>query len=273
MDNIKLDTKALAHRAKILKIIDRARRGHIISAFSILEILRVLYDDVLSLDHRKPFWADRDRFILSKGHGCLALYVILAEKGFFPEDELYKFCQAGALLGGHPEYGKIPGVEASTGSLGHGLAIGIGIALNGVLDNKSYRTFVLLGDGECNEGSIWEAAMIATKHKLGRLVVLVDYNKMQCTSSTYEILDLEPFAEKWKSFGFEVAEVDGHDLTSIRQTLLNIEYTAKKPHAVICHTTKGKGIPILENNVEWHHKSGITDDEIKMLLSGLERRI
>ncbi len=270
MHNNKLDSRSITLRRQILNIIEHARRGHILSAFSIMEILRVLYDDVLKVRPDKPLMPDRDRFILSKGHGCLALYTILADKGFFPEEELYRFCSPGAMLGGHPEYLKIPGVEASTGSLGHGLSIGIGIALNGKIDGNDYRTYVLTGDGECNEGSVWEAALCAAKHKLDRLVVIVDYNKMQCYGNTCDVMDLEPFAGKWLGFGFAVKEVDGHDVQAIRNALLDVPFENGKPSVIICHTIKGKGIGFLEGNASWHHKAKVSDNELRDLKEGLE---
>jgi len=269
-NNIKLDKISIDYRKKILEIISYARRGHIPSAFSIIEILRVLYDDVLRIDCQNPLWEDRDRFILSKGHGCLAIYVILAQKGFFRKHELHSFCKSTSILGGHPEYGKIPGIEASTGSLGHGLSIGAGIALNGKIEKKDYRTFVLLGDGECNEGSIWEAAMCASKHRLNRLTAIIDYNKMQSYSTTHEVQELEPFADKWKSFGFYVYETDGHDIDALRAILTKTPLHNEMPTAVICHTVKGKGISSLENNPSWHHKSGLSDEIIQKLIKELE---
>ncbi len=265
-----LDKKSIEFRKKILRMIDHARRGHIGSALSIVEIIRVLYEDVLRLDPKNHLWEDRDRFILSKGHGCLALYVALAERGFLPAAELSKFCAFGSILGGHPQYGKVSGVEASTGSLGHGLSIGVGIALNGRIEKKNYRTFVLLGDGECNEGSVWEAAMCASKHKLDRLIALIDYNTMQCYGTTYEVQDLEPFAGKWRSFGFSVKEVDGHDMEALRSVLKKTPFEKDRPQAIICHTVKGKGLRSLEGHAPSHHKSRISDEEIGTLLKELE---
>lgn len=270
MKKARLDGKSIEFRKKILKIVESARRGHIGSALSIVEIIRVLYEDVLRVNSRDPLWDERDRFILSKGHGCLALYVALAEKGFIQDSELLRFCKFDAMLGGHPQYGKIPGVEASTGSLGHGLSIGIGVALRGKLDNKDYRTFVLLGDGECNEGTVWEAAMCASKHKLNRLTVLIDYNKMQCYGPTAIVMDLEPFADKWRSFGFNVKEVDGHEIGALRNILKNTPFDAQRPQAVICHTVKGKGVSSLEAHAPSHHKSKISDDEMETFFKELE---
>ena len=264
-----LDTRSKALRQTIVRMMEFSRRGHLGSAFSIVEILRVLYDDVLRYDANNPKWDQRDRLILSKGQGCMALYVFLAEKGFIPESELWKFCQTDGILGGHPEH-KVPGVEASTGSLGHGLSIGIGFALNARFHKSSYRTFVIIGDGESNEGSIWEAAMSAGKHKLSNLTVIVDYNKHQSYASTFEVQDLEPLADKWTSFGFASVEVNGHDVGEIRAALSKVPISPDKPTALICHTVKGKGVGFTENNMEWHHKNRITDDEVRALLAELE---
>lgn len=251
-------------------MMEAAGRAHLGSAFSVVEILRALYDEVLRYDPKNPRWPDRDRCILSKGHGCLALYVLLAEKGFFPEAELSKFCKRDGILGGHPEYGKVPGIEASTGSLGHGLSIGIGFALNAKYEKADYRVFVVVSDGECNEGSLWEAAMCASKHKLSNLIVLVDYNKQQSYSTTYEVLNLEPFADKWRAFGFAVQEIDGHSLEQLRIVLGRTPFHPEKPSIVICHTIKGKGVSFVENNLHWHHKNKITNEEIRALLAELE---
>ena len=248
-----------------------ARRGHVGTSLSPVEVLRVLYDSVLRYRPEEPAWRGRDRFLLSKGHGCIALYVLLAEKGFFPEEELWKFCRFDGMLGGHPDP-KVPGIEVSTGSLGHGLPIGVGMAINARYERSSHRVFVLLGDGECDEGSVWEAAMSAAKHRLDHLVVLVDYNKQQSYSSTYEVLDLEPFADKWRSFGFACREVDGHDVASLEQMCAALPFAPGKPSAIICHTVKGKGIAFAENDLKWHHRSSIKESDIDALLKALEVR-
>jgi len=257
-------------RCQIVRMLEKGGRGHVGSAFSLVEMLRVLYDEVLKYDPKNPRSPQRDRFILSKGHGCLALYVLLAEKGFFPESELWKFCKVDGILGGHPEYGKVPGVEASTGSLGHGLSFGVGFALNARYEKTGYLTFVVCSDGESNEGSLWEAALCASKHKLSNLTVLVDYNKQQSYSTTYEVLDLEPYADKWRAFGFAVEEVDGHSVEQLRAALKRTPFNPQKPSAIICHTIKGKGISFVENNLNWHHKNKVTEDEVKSLLAELE---
>jgi len=266
----RLDERSKDLRRTIIHMLRAARRGHLGAAFSLVEILRVLYDDVLRFDPQRPRWPGRDRCILSKGHGCLALYAILADKGFFPAAELDKFCAVDGILGGHPDAGKVPGVEASTGSLGHGLSIGLGFALHARLAGAPTRVFVILGDGECNEGSVWEAAMCAGKHRLSHLTAIVDYNKHQSYSSTAEVQDLEPFADKWRSFGFEAREVDGHDVEALRETLQSTPFSPDRPSALICHTVKGRGVSFAENNMQWHHKAKISEADIQALLAALE---
>lgn len=264
-----LDARSRDLRRTIVRMLEAGGRGHVGSALSLVEILRVLYDDILRYDSTDPKWPGRDRFILSKGHGCMALYPLLAEKGFFPESEMWKFCKSDGILGGHPEI-SIPGVEASTGSLGHGLSIGIGLAIFARYEQAGHRVFVVIGDGESNEGSIWEAALCAGKQKLSNLVVIIDYNKQQSYSSTYEVQNLEPLADKWRSFGFAVSEVDGHDVEALRSQFQGVPLDASKPTAIICHTVKGKGFSFVENNMEWHHKNRVTDEEIQSLLEELE---
>ncbi len=268
-NSLSLDYRSKQLRRKIIEMVEKSsKRGHIPSAFSSIEILRVLFDNVLQYNPKNPKWGQRDRFILSKGHGCLALYILLAEKGFFPEEELWNFCLRDGMLGGHPTH-KTPGIEVSTGSLGHGLPIGIGFALNAKYEKANYRTFVVIGDGEADEGSIWEAAMCAGKHKLSNLVVVVDYNKHQSYGSTREVQDLEPFADKWKSFGFAVREVDGHNLEELNKVFSDLPIEQDKPNVIICHTIKGKGVDFLENNLTWHHKSNISDEEFERLYACL----
>ena len=239
---------------------------------SLVEILRVLFDSFLSFRASEPEWSERDRFILSKGHGCLALYALLADKKFFPIDALDQFCHSGGILGGHPEYGKVPGVEASTGALGHGLPIGVGMALAGRIRKQRYRVVVATGDGEINEGSNWEAAMSAAKHQLESLSVFVDYNKLQSYGSTKEVCDLEPLADKWKSFGFSVREVDGHDVHLLESCVNDLPFEANKPSAVICHTVKGKGFEFAEGRPEWHHKSRFSAEDINRIYAAIEEK-
>lgn len=266
-----LDERSLALRRKIVDVLASSRRGHVGAAFSLVEILRVLYDDILRYDPHRPAWRDRDRFILSKGHGCLALYVLLAEKGFFPEEELERFSMFNGILGGHPDARKTPGVEASTGSLGHGFSIGLGMALHARLEGAAYRVFVVVGDGECDEGAVWEAAMAAGKHQVSNLAVIIDYNEMQSYGETRLVQTLEPFADKWRSFGFSVAEVNGHDVVALRAAFRMLPLDRNRPSAVICHTVKGKGLAFAEQNPAWHHKSRLTDEEIGQLYAALER--
>lgn len=264
-----LDERSRHLRRQIVRVLERGGRGHLGTSLSLVEILRVLFDKVLRYDARNPAWPDRDRFILSKGHGCITLYVMLQEKGYFPEEELWKFCRFDGILGGHPDP-KVPGIEVSTGSLGHGLPIGVGMAVSAKRARADHRVFVVLGDGECNEGSVWEAAMSASKHKLDNLVTMVDYNKQQSYGSTYEVLDLEPFAAKWEVFGFATREVDGHDVAALESILASVPFAPGKPSAIICHTVKGKGIGFAENNLKWHHKSSIKQGEVEELLRAIE---
>jgi transketolase len=249
---IKLRQKAAFLRRKILDMVTQANSGHLGSAFSMVELLVVLYNKILNIDPENPDWEERDRFILSKGHGCVALYAVLAEKGFFSADILDSFCQQGSILGGHPEMQKVPGIEASTGSLGHGLSMAAGISLAAKADKAGYRTYCLLGDGECNEGSVWEAALFAAHHKLENLVVIVDYNKLQSSGPVDEILALDSLAAKWEAFGWEVIEMDGHNITRIFQTLQKMPLKQGKPCAIIADTVKGKGVSFMENVVRWH---------------------
>ena len=265
-----LDARSRHLRRLVVKALDGGGRGHLGSSLSLIEILRVLYDDVLCHRPGDPAWAARDRCILSKGHGCLALYAVLADHGYFPADALSDFCGPLSFLGGHPERGKVPGVEASTGALGHGLAIGVGMALALGLGRRSSRVVVVMGDGEIDEGSVWEAALAAAKHRLGRLTAVIDYNKLQSYGPTAEVLELEPLADKWRSFGFAVCEVDGHDVEALRGVFLNPHEAGDQPAAVICHTVKGKGIPFAENDPAWHHKSRIPAHQIAAMMAALE---
>lgn len=266
---LRLDERSILLRRLAVRALDGGARGHIGSSMSLVEIMRVLYDDILRYRADEPDWAERDRCILSKGHGCIALYVMLAEKGFFPHSVLDTFCRRDSILGGHPESGKIPGVEASTGALGHGLPIGVGRALGLRIKGSDARVFVITGDGELNEGSVWEAALSATKHRLANLTVLIDYNKVQSAGPTAEILDLEPLADKWRAFGFAVAEVDGHDVAALRQVLRSVPFERERPSLIICHTVKGKGLAFAENDANWHHKSSIKKDLIDQMYAAL----
>jgi len=264
-----LDARSRKLREMVIDALDGGGRGHPGAALSLIEIMRVLYDDVLRYRAEEPDWAERDRCILSKGHGCLALYAILADKGFFPVQELRRQCHPDAMLGGHPEAHKIPGVEASTGALGHGLSIGVGMALAVRLQGRNSRVFVIMGDGETNEGSVWEAALSATKHRLDNLIAIIDRNKLQSYGPTAEVLDLEPMADKWRSFGFAVREADGHDVASLRDGFAAQPYEPGKPNLLICHTVKGRGIPEAEHNPTWHHKARLSPEQVAELRKAL----
>lgn len=263
------DARSRGLRRVIVETMRCAGRGHLASALSLVEILRALYDDVLRVDPANPGWPGRDRLILSKGHGCLALYALLADKGFFPAGELERFCAAEGILGGHPERGKIPGVEASTGSLGHGPPIGVGMALSARLDGRASRVFVIIGDGEAGEGSVWEAAQCAAKHGLDNLTIVVDYNKMQSYGPVAEVSPLEPFCDKWRAFGFAATEVDGHDPAALATLFRRVPLVPGRPTAIVCHTVKGKGFAETEGNLAWHHKSKIADETVACFLEQL----
>lgn len=262
---MKLDKRSKYLRSLVLKGLFGSNRGHMGSAMSLIEILRVLYDDILNFNPKKKLEA-RDRLILSKGHGCLAMYAILVDKGFIKLKELDGVSKFNSKLGGHPEH-KINGIEASTGSLGHGLPIGLGMALAAKIKKQKHKVIIIMGDGEINEGSVWEAAMSIAKHNLTNLKIIIDYNKIQSYGFTKEVLDLEPLKKKWQSFGFHVSELNGHnvrhlksDLTKFKKNLIN------KPSVTICHTVKGKGFYFAENNPLWHHKNSFSEEERRLLL-------
>lgn len=269
--HIRLDERSIYLRSLVTECLFGGGRGHMGSAMSLIEILRVLYDDILKYNQKKPNDKKRDRLILSKGHGCLALYALLADKNFFEKKILRSASKFNSILGGHPEYGKVPGVEASTGALGHGPAIGVGMALSAKLKNMKYKTFVIVGDGEINEGSFWETSMIASKYKLNNFHLIIDYNKIQSYGKTKEVLDLEPLKDKLKSFGYKVSEVNGHSVKQLNKYFKNIKNRIKKPTALICHTVKGKGFPFAENNPFWHHKNFFTEHEVQKINKYLKK--
>src|SRR5215471_19303945 len=264
-----LDERSKYLRRLVVRALEGGERGHVGSSMSLVEIMRVLYDDILRYRPNEPKWRDRDRMILSKGHGCIALYVMLADKGFIPFNTLDTFCGRDSILGGHPEASKVPGVEASTGSLGHGLSFGVGMALAQRIRRSDSRVFVVMGDGEINEGSVWEAAMCAGKHKLAHLAAIIDYNKIQSAGFTRDIQDLEPLLDKWRAFGFAAIEVDGHDVAALRAVFTRVPFAADRPTAVICHTVKGRGIGFAENDPGWHHKSRFARGEIDRMRAEL----
>lgn len=236
-------------------MVSRSKSSHVGSALSIVEILVVMYFKILKIDPHNPQDDDRDRFILSKGHASSALYATLSERGFFPEDFLDKYYMDGGILPGHLDRNTALGIEMSSGSLGHGLSIGAGMAIAAKHDNKKNKIYVLMSDGECDEGSVWEAAMLASHLKLDNLVAIVDYNKIQSFGRVKEVIDLEPFSDKWTSFGWAVKEVDGHDLSDLTDALESLPIEPGKPSIIIAHTVKGKGVSFMEDKLEWHYKS------------------
>lgn len=267
-DLLKFSNLAIKIRAHALRMVHKANASHIGTCLSIADILAVLYKGILRIDPNRPDWPDRDRFILSKGHGCAALYAVLAECGFFPKKWLDTYCQDGAHLAGHITHHGVPGVEVSTGSLGHGLPIGCGMALAGKHEGRPYRIFVILSDGELDEGSNWEAILFASQHHLDNLVATVDYNKIQSFGIVKEVLDLEPLADKWRAFRWAVREIDGHDHRQIEAALASVPFEAGKPSVIIAHTVKGKGVSFMENQLAWHYKSP-NDEQLKQALTEL----
>jgi transketolase len=250
------DTRELAARIRrhALQMTSRGGTAHIGSIFSVADVLAVLYGRVLRVAPAGPSHPDRDRFILSKGHAGAGVYAALAELGFIPVELLREHAQNGAVLSGHVSSKGIPGVELSTGSLGHGLGVGTGMALAARLAGRENRVFVVMSDGECDEGSNWEAIQFAGHHRLGRLTAVVDYNKMQSLKSTEDTLGLEPFADKWRAFRWEVIEVDGHDHAGLAAALDGERQPTAPPTCVIAHTVKGKGVSFMENRVLWHYR-------------------
>ncbi len=252
-----LELRELARRIRVhsLRMTQRAKSSHVASSMSMAEILAVLYRRILRLRPESPDASDRDRLILSKGHACAGLYAVLAECGFFPLDWLDSFYIDGAKLPGHATADGIPGVEISTGSLGHGLPVACGMALAAKRDGRGHRVFAVLSDGECDEGSNWEAILFAPQHELDNLVVIVDYNKIQSLASVKEVLELEPFVEKWRAFRWAVREVDGHDVAALIDLLAGLPFEPGRPSCLIAHTVKGKGVSFMENTVLWHYRS------------------
>lgn len=267
-DLVKFRDLAVKIRAHALRMTHRANASHVGTCLSMADILAVLYSGSLRVDPKQPDWPDRDRFILSKGHGAAALYAVLAEQGFFPKEWLETYCQDGAHLAGHITHHNVPGVEVSTGSLGHGLSIGCGMAMAGKRSGQHYRLFVLLSDGECDEGSTWEAALFAPQHHLDNLIAIVDHNKLQAFGAVKEVLDLEPLANKWRAFNWSVQEIDGHDYGQIEDALLKVPFEVGQPSCIIAHTIKGKGISFMENQLAWHYKSP-NDEELQQALAEL----
>ena len=253
------DPKTLAWliRRNGLEMTHLSRGSHIGSVLSVAEIIAVLYASVLNVDPKEPKKPDRDRLILSKGHAGSAVYAALAETGFFPVEQLKTHYANGSILSGHVSHKGVPGVEVSTGSLGHGLGVGVGMALGAKMDGAQWRTYVVLGDGECDEGSVWEAALQAAQYKLDRLVAVIDYNHMQSLATVDETLRLEPFEQKWKDFGWNAMSVDGHNTEALQKAFDWAKENAgsRKPSVILAHTVKGKGVSFMENDILWHYRT------------------
>lgn len=247
-----LENKCSRVRKNIMEMAMLNNGGHVGPALSLVEIMVVIYERISRINSKNYKNQNRDRIILSKGHGCLVLYSILHECKILSKKTLKTYCKSDSILGGHPEH-FVPGVEASTGSLGHGLPISVGLAISAKIKKEKFKTIVIVGDGELNEGSNWEAMMMASKHKLNNLLLIIDYNKIQSYGFNKDILDLEPLKDKMNSFGFFTHEVDGHNLNKVEKKIRHCFNNKSKPSALICHTVKGKGIKIAENNPEWHY--------------------
>jgi transketolase len=260
-----LRARARAVRAAIVTMAHTGKTAHTGSALSSADLLVALYFHALQIDPEKPAAESPDRFVMSKGHGCMAYYATLAERGYFPKEKLASYSQNGSTLAEHPSPFGTPGCEVATGSLGHGLSIASGAAMARKLAGRPGRQFALLSDGECNEGSVWEAAMFASGKKLDNLVVLVDYNKWQAMGRSNEVTGLAPLADKWRAFGFATREIDGHDLLAITACLDAVPLEVGKPSAIIAHTVKGKGVSFMEDDLEWHYRPPNREDLARAL--------
>jgi transketolase len=247
-----LQALAKVIRRDIIEMIGTAGSGHPGGSLSAVEIVVQLYFDFMRLDPRNPKWPDRDRFILSKGHACPVLYSAMAEAGFTPKDQLKTLRKMGSMYQGHPDVRFLPSLEASTGSLGEGLSVALGMGLADRLDGRPCRTYVMLGDGEIQEGQIWEAAMSGAYHKVDNVVAIVDYNGIQLDGFVKDIMDVKPLADKWRAFGWHTLEIDGHDFAAIRKALEEAQATKGQPTCIVAHTVKGKGVSFMENNPKFH---------------------
>lgn len=271
MNTPTLELKSIQYRRTVLQIIRQANAGHTGGSLSCIDILNVLYNRYLRVSPATVNDPDRDRYVHSKGHSVEALYAVLADRGFFPSEQLNTMEKFGSDLIGHPTR-RVPGIEQNTGALGHGLAVAVGMALAGKLDARPYRVYTLMGDGELAEGSVWEASMSATHYALDNLVVLIDRNSLQISGRTELVMGLEPLREKFKSFGFEVRDVNGNSIPALIQVLDMVPFRVGKPNLIMAHTTKGKGISFMEDDVAWHHRVP-TDSELARANAELDRAI
>lgn len=265
------ELKSMANqlRIDIIEMLTESKSGHPGGSLSACEIVTALYFKEMNVDPKNPNWEDRDRFVLSKGHGAPVLYAGLAEKGYFSKDELMSLRKIDSMLQGHPDMKGTPGVDMSTGSLGQGIAAANGMALAGKIDNKDYRVYALIGDGECQEGLVWEAAMFAAHHKLDNLTVFLDHNGLQIDGRNEEVMNIEPIDEKFKAFGWNVITIDGHNFEEIFDALESAKKTTGKPTMIIAKTIKGKGVSFMENQVGWHGKAP-SNEQAEKALSELE---
>ncbi|MGP1397585.1 MAG: transketolase [Inquilinaceae bacterium] len=258
-----LRAQAACIRGRIVEMCHASRSAHLGSSLSCVDILTAAYWHVLNIDPKTPDDPNRDRFILSKGHAAMAIYATLAMRGYFPEDELATYNQDNGRLAEHPPANMLPGIEAATGSLGHGLPLGLGMALSARIKGQRYRVYALLSDGENNEGSVWEAAMFAAGQNLDRVCVIVDYNKWQATARSNETLALAPLRDKWAAFGWDAYEVDGHDVGQLAEMMANMPNGSGKPVALIAHTVKGKGVSFMEDDNNWHYRAPTAEEVVK----------
>jgi len=267
-----LEEKASILRKHIIQAAFRAGGGHLGGSLSAVEIITALYFKIMHIRPENPNWEDRDRFVLSKGHGCLALYAALAERSYFPPSKLNTFTNIDSMLQGHPDMRKTPGIDMSSGALGQGLSVGIGMALGGKLDNKDYYVFVLLSDGEVQEGQVSEAAITAPFYKLDNLIAIIDRNKFQLAGPTAKIMPIEPLRERWELLGWHVRCIDGHNMREILEAIEESKEIRERPSVIIAETTKGKGVSFMEGRVEWHHGK-LTASQVKQALEELQRGI
>jgi len=265
-----LEETAVAIRSSIIDMICTAKAGHPGGSLSATDIVTALYFRIMRIDPQNPTWSDRDRFILSKGHACPVWYASLAERGYFDKAHLKTLRQLGSILQGHPDMHKTPGIDMTVGSLGHGLSVGLGMALSAKLNKKDYQVYVIIGDGETQEGSIWEAAMAAPKWKLDNLTAILDYNHLQNDYSVEEVMPIHPVIEKWRAFNWHVLEIDGHDMTEIVTALEKAKTHQGEPTIIVANTIKGKGVSYMENVCEWHGKAP-SQEQAEMALNEIRR--
>jgi transketolase len=262
-DQIALEKIAVQNRKNVLRLMKASRMGHIGGALSAIDIITALYFKIMRVDPQNPVWPQRDRFVLSAGHKCLALYATLAEKGFFSHEILDTYGALCSKLGGHPDMYKVPGVETNTGALGHGLSIAGGMAMGHKMDGLDAKVYVVMGDGELAEGSNWEAAAAASHHKLDNLLVFVDRNHLQISGPTVDVMSYEPLDKRWQAFGWSVREIDGHDMKQIVENATDIPFEKDKPSVIIADTVKSKGLSFAENKVDYHYWKA-TDEDLKI---------